>query len=86
MERNMEMYEQRHELLKEFIGRGMRASMILKLTEPMQNTSEPKRSLRQRLEDAAAIGKVRHIYHLNARARRKPGMTPAFSFLILCTL
>lgn len=33
-----------------------------------------KRSLRQRLEDAAATGKVRHIYHLNARARRKPGM------------
>ena len=43
MERNMEMYEQRHELLKEFIGRGMRAYMMLKLTEPMQNMSETEK-------------------------------------------
>lgn len=43
MKHDMEMYTQRHELLKEFIGLGMRASAMLELTEPMENMSEAEK-------------------------------------------
>ena len=55
MERSVEMYKERHELLGVFIGMGMPPSMSLKLTEPMETMSEEEkeafaRDLRLRLE------------------------------------
>ena len=55
MKHNLEMYTERHKLLKEFTGRGMRASTALKLTEPMETMSEEEKeafakSLRLKLE------------------------------------
>ena len=43
MAHDIALYKERHELLKTFIGLGMRASMMLKLTEPMENMSETEK-------------------------------------------
>ena len=55
VERNLEMYSERHKLLKAFTGLGMRPSMSLKLIEPMKTMGEEEKeafakSLRMKLE------------------------------------
>ena len=43
MAHDIALYKERHELLKTFIGSGMRAFMMLELTEPMENMSETEK-------------------------------------------
>ena len=55
MARNLEMYKERHELLKVFIRMEMPPSESLKLTEPMESMTEEEKEvfakeLRLRLE------------------------------------
>ena len=55
MKHDMEMYTQRHNLLRSFIARDIRAAIALKLIEPMKTMSEAEKEdfakdLRLRLE------------------------------------
>ena len=55
MKRDMEMYTHRHNLLRSFIARDIRAAIALKLIEPMKTMSEAEKEdfakdLRLRLE------------------------------------
>ena len=55
MKHNMEMYKERHNLLKACIGMGISASTGLKLIEPMKDMTEEEKevfakSLRMKLE------------------------------------